>query len=75
MCLEIHSIEVGRMYLYKERSTQALHLGKLRKNQLQSCCVVKVVVAGGPEPWLLVATTEQEYGVLGENPVTLSDPD
>ena len=25
----------------------------------QSCCVVKVMFAGGPEPSLLVATTEQ----------------
>ena len=37
--------------------------------------MVKVVVADGPESWLLVATTEQEYRVLGENPVTSSGPD
>ena len=33
------------------------------------------MTAGGPDPRPLLATTEQEYSVFGENPVTENDPD
>ena len=42
---------------------------------LQSCSVMKLVCAGGPDPRPLLATTEQEWEVSGENPATVSGPD
>ena len=41
----------------------------------QSSSVVKLVCAGGPEPRSLLATTEQEWEVSGENPATVSGSD
>ena len=41
---------------------------------LQSSNVVKVVFAGDPDPQTLLATTEQEQKVSGENPATVSGP-
>ena len=41
---------------------------------LQSCSVVKLVCARGPDPRPLLATSEQEYEISGVNPATVSGP-
>ena len=46
----------------------------MSETYIQSGSVVKVVVEGGPEPRPLLATTEQEYVVSGENLGTVSGP-